>query len=484
MNRGMTKTMPIGSKPPSKANIHNRFDIEVLDSKTGEVRQRAQAFNVICSGFWTNFSGYFYAIAYGSGNGVPSASDVALFNKADAVKAESHALGNDLASGVSYRTKKITLSETASVGVTITEVGLAYSTSSSATSYLSTHAMIQDMNGNPISITKTATDIITIYATVFVHWVPSGQNGVYLEKPERDSLVPIMGYILGYSYSLSSGYYAEAYTYVGKGTLRTGNPSRPSDISFNSSTKVITSIAPRMAVDQGNHPGGFGFVVLKDTYYGDDPYQAIDVRGLYEVSSETVGTGDGSTTEFVTKFDLPRSAVVKVDGVVLTSGVSVYPHPISTNAADYFCCIEPVLHNEKPCIRGGEENPSVGDKFYLLNTLHEFGVASITLSGCTFAFSEDMTNWSKEFPSGVSISTEFRNYKYIRATRTSGSGNLYPNATTATFPSGLYSKNIVFDTPPAEGSVITIDYITPFVPKDENHVYDLTFTVQLGEYAG
>jgi hypothetical protein len=39
-----------------------------------------------------------------------------------------------------------------------------------------------------------------------------------------------------------------------------------------------------------------------------------------------------------------------------------------------------------------------------------------------------------------------------------------------------------FDTPPAAGAVITMDYDTDSVAKDENHVFDLTLTIQLGEY--
>ena len=33
-------------------SIHNRFDIEVIDAKTGKVKQTAQAFNCICNKLW------------------------------------------------------------------------------------------------------------------------------------------------------------------------------------------------------------------------------------------------------------------------------------------------------------------------------------------------------------------------------------------------------------------------------------------------
>ena len=35
------------------ASIHNRFDIEIVNATTGEVKQRAQAENIICAQLWT-----------------------------------------------------------------------------------------------------------------------------------------------------------------------------------------------------------------------------------------------------------------------------------------------------------------------------------------------------------------------------------------------------------------------------------------------
>ena len=44
-------------------------------------------------------------------------------------------------------------------------------------------------------------------------------------------------------------------------------------------------------------------------------------------------------------------------------------------------------------------------------------------------------------------------------------------------------KSIHFATAPASGAVITADYHTPTIAKDTNHVFDLTVTIQLGEYS-
>ena len=60
-------------------SIHNRFDIEVINARTGEIKQRAQAENVILNRLWTalladNGNRYFGYIFYGSGSGTPAAT--------------------------------------------------------------------------------------------------------------------------------------------------------------------------------------------------------------------------------------------------------------------------------------------------------------------------------------------------------------------------------------------------------------------------
>jgi hypothetical protein len=44
------------------------------------------------------------------------------------------------------------------------------------------------------------------------------------------------------------------------------------------------------------------------------------------------------------------------------------------------------------------------------------------------------------------------------------------------------TANIHFSTPPDVGAVITVDYVTPWVAKDTNHVFDFTLELQFGEY--
>ena len=477
------------------ANIHNRFDIEVRDAKTNQLKQKAQAFNVICKGLWEHLSnGYFNYIGYGDGTGTPSSNDTTLFGTYGLASAKDHDSGVDIESGVAYRTRKIVLDETTANGMSITEVGISFgATLSNNYNHLCTHAMLEDMNGNRISIKKTSTDILTIYATVYVHWNPSGQNGVTLSPPNlaSDSYGKnFLNAALGWVFSTTSAQYAGSKSiclWAGRGTLREMTTlSDNGTTSMNTSTKKWTYTFARAGVGNFNVPGGFGWLSFHYPHTSGMNYCVVDVRDDYEVLNEAVGTGDGSTTSFVTKFDMPANAKVYVNGLEVVSGVTVQPHPVSTDATLYMIGIQDKLYDNKPCFTMPGYNAPVGAT-YVYNPLHDLGVGKFASSSYSsywrFAFSDDFENWSPDYSTGTTIPEAYRHCKYIRLTNNYTSTLLF-SYLSATFASasGVSSKNIIFDEAPAEGSVITIDYTTPFVPKDENGVYDLTIAIQFGEY--
>ena len=498
MNRGLVRDKPVKTLERSwRIDIHNRFDIEVIDTKTGEVKQQARAFNVICEGLWSQLTnGYFKYIGYGSGSGTPSESDTALFNRIASKAVEGGSYKDEIPKGICSRTQYITLEETESVGRTITEVGIY---PGSSNDNLCTHAMLEDMNGNPISITKTETDIIKIYATVFAHWNPSGENGIFLSpQANGGSYYNVLDAALGRGWSSYRSSYGTQYhsnLCGSKGTTTEGGDVSDRSIFMqrDSATKLWTINLGRFATYDGNTPGGFGWVFLyrDEGNYSSYGFFVIDVRGAYEVKGESVGTGDGETALFSTKFDFPVDAIVRVDGEVQTSGVSVKPYPLSTNPFDYMLAIQPELHSGRPCPRADASRLAIRSNvvMYLYNPLHEIGLSTWTPpeTVARIAFSNDFSNWSEDFSSSA-IPEEYRHSKYIRisSTYTGSSASYYftLGSLNGSFPSEVSSKNIVFDTPPAAGSVITIDYVTPFVPKDENHVYDLSLQIQLGEYSG
>jgi hypothetical protein len=155
-------------KAETKIGIRNEFLFEVKDAVTGEVKESFKAFNTICQGLIERYCSTIYIagsqynpfqnIRYGDGAGTPAYTDTALFR-------HINTLGTTLVESVRtlptmkvVRTARIAADQ--ANGKIITEVGFENGS-------LSTHAMIVDSEGLPVGITKTATDVIDIYATVF-----------------------------------------------------------------------------------------------------------------------------------------------------------------------------------------------------------------------------------------------------------------------------------------------------------------------------
>ena len=137
---------------------------------------RAQAENIICAQLWTRLFApdtCFNYIHYGTGSGTPAAADTSLlrFWATERLPQATMSIHRPGTMDMYLFGRKLQLSELTAVGSTLTEVGIGYSTSSSS---LVTHAMLKDMNGNQISIAKTSTDIINIYAIRCLSFSTSG----------------------------------------------------------------------------------------------------------------------------------------------------------------------------------------------------------------------------------------------------------------------------------------------------------------------
>lgn len=185
--------------PSEKITFHNKFDILVKNAKTGEIKQKVRAYNVILDQLFTKLSlpygteapDLMAKIAFGSGTGTPAVSDTGLFAKIAEVASTN--IATTCAYPTSNRQVSITLAASDYNGDTITEVGLEMyfmNTSNSASYYLITHAMLKDSEGNQISINKTDTDVIIITATLYVTMTLSGfgANGIY-PPAENNSII-------------------------------------------------------------------------------------------------------------------------------------------------------------------------------------------------------------------------------------------------------------------------------------------------------
>ena len=502
----------------NRLSIHNRFDIEVIDARTGEVKQRAQAHNVICNGLWSALCSsdnnsqkfYFYRIYWGSGTGTPSASDTAMFHLEGKQNAGNSVFNVDWANRVASCTRSIQLNEQTSVGVEISEVGIG--TEYDQTGVVCTHAMLEDMNGNVITIEKTNVDIINIYATVFIHWSASSDGSMNWNNDSfRNFMFGIAkvntsgGTAYNFWTSIRSSKELNPYYQAGNFSndyFRGLNNWKTGTFVGTPSSKKIEITSQRLAVEDMN-VGGLGMFFFG--YYGGVCYM-LPVEDFYSgdnITNEAVGTGDGSTKRFNLDFDFPENIEVFVNGVKRTSGVTfrrMCNPPVDQEGQGYGQAPQLYVRRLRdtstvskkvliPYSLGSHSCNEMVQSAYvhffpipgewiIENTANIIGFASIKNDGAGVIYgSNDLENWTllADAEAGtVALTGDDQFFRYYKNTG-SAEARLYWNDIDD-------CAAIIFDTAPSVGDVITASYHTPYVAKDEDHVFDLKVTFQFGEY--
>ena len=500
-------------------SIHNRFDIEVINAKTGEIKKRAQAHNIItnnlweclCAGSQSSDINYFYQIYWGSGTGTPAVTDTDMFVREGRKEGQNSTFNIDWANRVASCTRDIQLDEQTSVGVEITEVGIG--TYQGNNPKVCTHAMLEDMNGNPISIEKTNVDIINIYATVFIHWSGASDGTLmFNDDAVRKWMFGISKYGTG-----SASSYAFYSTFKPSKELnpwyRAGNftndyfnrlyQSKSGVFSGSAANKRIEITCERFPVAEMN-VGGIGMFFM-GSYNGDVSYM-LPVEDFYpgdDITNEAVGTGDGETTRFTLDFDFPENISVYVNGVKKTSGVSfrrICIPPIDQEYSGYGkepqLYIRRLRNSSTPskkvligysmgsylCNDGISPNNKhffpIGAGWIIENMANIIGFASVKNDNAGVIYgSNDLTNWvllADANAGTVELTGAEQTYKYYKNDG-SAEARLYWNDMDD-------GAAIIFDTAPAVGDVITANYHTPYIAKDADHVFDLKVTFQFGEY--
>ena len=501
MNNEIKKTL--------NASIHNRFDIEIIDSKTGEVKQKAKAFNTICNNLWLKLGSYFGHIHFGTGNGTPSQNDTTLFNflgskYVSSVSREiSEYFSFNRETGVFSVKRYITILEDEYVGYTLTEVGIG---SGSGSTTLCTHAMLQDMDGNQVSIEKTNTDIIIIYATIFVHVDPFGyDNGSMffdIANGTYSDLNSIMSYFAGIDSTLGSSSNARAFFYSSlldssKNYVTVSGKST----TFDASTKKLTITFNRLPAASGNFANGILRVnmgVWHNATFGSDtlPLMCLNINdnsewfSHSEIENEAVGIGDGTTKDFDLKFPFASDVKIFVNGVQTTDFTVDY----GVNATDFLPFMERLrtfsTAEHHVIYFYGSNYYSAGSTAIYYNPMHNIGIESINAdyTGTKFSIevSNDLSDWTYITETGdgkntkYAIPTQYQKYKYWKFVNLSSSAQYLPKSVT---PASSYTGKVLhFTNPPAEGAVITANYKSKCIAKDENNVFDLTVEIQVGEY--
>lgn len=286
--------------------LHNRFDVTVVDANTNEIKQKAVGYNVVLNNFFkvrmgmdgdVGMTAGFSHISVGTGSGTPAPTDGGLFStlthKSCSTVEEVYQYPT------SHITKQIRINADEYNGSTITEVGLSfhyvYGLWDNDAWRVVTHAMLQDSEGNQISIKKTDVDIVFITATFFCTFTPAGfgvkgiypaaQNNVlvkWLLTGRTDYTIYMNRYAPEFSSELTSRYqFSKGYNFrSGKGNMDTLTYELPLitilDTEWNSHLVGCLGV-----------PGIGAFQFPDESVFPE-----------YSVDKLISGEGDGAATEF------------------------------------------------------------------------------------------------------------------------------------------------------------------------------------------
>ncbi len=501
--------------------IHNKFDIRVLDAKSGEIKHEQTAYNIVLDKMYErllDWMPFFQGIAFGTGSGVPATSDTTLFQylgwkqmgqtDCGTIKIVRHL-------PLVSRKRRITLHADAYVGQTITEIGVAYSSSTSTsgdgnTTYggIVTHAMLSQ------PILKTELDVIQIDATVYLNF------GSYLMSAYDDRVYwgpngDLIDYFMGNTFPTCKFYASKERFFDnivnGSSLGATATVSRTEWVKDSLNKKLTTPVRRFDISDANGAIRGIGFGSAGNKGIFGSVFPIPDVFEGYSIEGDSLGTGDGTQTGFdFTWNDVKQTGIeIFVNGAKQTSGFTLEPNRISSSfvkksafaalpSTGRSCVFSPdgtylaVAHDNSPYITVYKRD---GDSFTKLS-----GIGALPGIGYGCAFSPDGTYLAVGHSGSPCITVYKRDSDSF--TKLSALAALPSDGRSCAFsPDGTYlavahygspcitvyqkdiheplqEYNVVFDDPPAAGAVITANYEVPYIPKDSNHILDLQFSIQ------
>lgn len=306
-------------------NLHNEFEFILEDTQTKKAK-KGHAYNLITNTGLENARGgvpITYYMLLGKGEGTPSVEDVQLFDFVGAMATTLVSNKYDEKTGVFTSRYKVTLDETKYNGTLFTEVGLSHNDLGNQKA-LCTHAMIVDEHGKPMSIEKTATTILTIYATVYLQL--KVDNTAYFDP--FNSTFALVSNILGSVGRGSLHGYLLPNRYLGgliprlKNIPITNTPEGPktqfSILGAESNGELYRYIGyGRIADNRFNQPMGIA-------------YEAGEIAGFPRTlrTDDIIGEGDGETRTFAAKSKYPviknEKVQVKVDDEVKEAEIKTF----------------------------------------------------------------------------------------------------------------------------------------------------------------
>ena len=517
-----------------KAKLHNRFDIVVKDIQTGE-EEHYETENIILDRLYSevlciNANRKIGAqLAFGNGAGTLEATRTALFSELGRKSTAIEDSNFDLEGG--YTTKRVVINPNEYVGETFTEVGLAHTSSG-----IETHAMIEDSEGNPISIgPKTDTQEITIYSTFYAEVA-----GGYMEFPHTtnqgsQSQSPALQVLTGYLSTKALRNNA-SFTSSGRTIISQRGDKTVGDMSYVSRPESLLDTTHRFTVSDLALKKKQTPVFRLESANGNGKIKSIafDLQPREEISSNSwftgirfvfpnaafsghtftdrvIGTGDGATTGFNLDWDeqVEDSDTIKVDGTIKTRGTDYTIKPFSNGTTVRARNMQGTVYSSYyantttfSMLSGSASQHSIANTHFPIYMTYDFGSSRIwnldaitvnnsnalrRLRHLIVEISTDETNWTEileltgdpdagmySFTNGE-INQPFR-YLRINIVEKRHSSDL-----NCGFALHVNNDQIEFTSPPAENAPITGDWKVPYIPKDTGHMVDFQLTMQFGE---
>lgn len=519
-----------------KAKLHNRFDIIVRDVVTGE-EQKYQAENILLNRLFSevlcNNSGRRIGeyIAFGSGTGTLAANRTELFTEIGRKTITVSEKAYTPTQG--YITKWVKILPEEHIDLSFSEVGLAWTTTG-----IETHALIEDSEGNPISIgPKTDTQEITIYSTFYAEITDNYSKFLQYAPPVSGVYSPLLQTLTGdfSTYSLSRiGEIAGSYgiVQVSNSKLRTNalvdytNQSvvktflNAFTVNDAENKKKSTPVLRSQSVDANGKIWSYMYRNRLRSIEDAEVSGTVDLAGFrivfpntayngHSFSGKAIGTGNGSDMGFNLPWDdhVLNTDVIKVDGATKTRGTDYVIKKLKrgTKRSNEFSNIEvseESLTNWFYNVFLNSTTQTIDSGLYPLSGIIDMGEVArwnfdgfgyqVTTSG-TYRFtgiqvhsSVDKSTWDLVTSVTPANNTNLQDFnfnelttpfRYLRFTFTGG------NNASIRGQLMLYANNdqIVFTSPPANNAPITGDWQVPYVPKDTDHMFDSQFVLTFAD---
>lgn len=476
---------------------------------------------------------YINAIVCGSGTGTPSDTDTALFNQIFRASTKDDSdvkIQNQQTEIIDYNSRRhimefVIPAKSSYVG-TITEVGLneyAYNSSKSWYQAIVTHALLQDAEGNPLSLEKTDTDQLTIRVELIVSRPANTVGlkfGFNLNKYANvKGLTTKENYAFGMLKSGSDfGHYFLSpsvnpdYSYIRKMQVDSGCSGSSGTYSI-SKMRFVSENSPTFYVNMIGKNNSYNYPFFGIVFPDSDIFAQRTLQGL------ALGTGDGSTTEFQAILPAWVKDTEKIykNGTALTRDVdytcdnignpqkdigmtagnfllkvaqgytegrnwTYYIPGYSSDGSDMVCATK-----DKPIILQYYTDPLIGNS---INTIIP-GTWANTVKGAviTYSVSEDGTNYTDVLSitaTGTSLTdTEVHSldkdytmmYMKISVTWPEGQSDAQTRKIYQTSSNSRFmhlGHGIVFKTAPAEGDILTMDADIDRPWKSTDYILDFS----------